>query len=71
VGKEIEMTKEELLAEGALILEQEGWLIGRFAHETKSARLKWFFERYQEWQKKVKQFREQFPGEWQEPPDNS
>jgi hypothetical protein len=65
------MTKEELLAEGAFILEQEGWLIWRYVRETESRRLRNFAERYQEWRNKVKQFREQFPGEWQEPPDNS
>lgn len=63
--------KEKLEAEAALILEQEGWLAGLFAHELGNNRLRRFAERYTEWQNKVNEFREKFPTEWPEPPDNS
>jgi len=64
-------TKQELLDQAAFILEQEGWLVGRAARDTGSSRLRQFHERYAEWQAKVKLFREQHPGEWAIPPDNS
>lgn len=63
-------SKDELLAEAAFILEQEGWLIGRAAHEIGSRRLAAFEKRYQEWREKVKEFRKLNP-DWKEPPDNS
>jgi hypothetical protein len=65
------MTKEELIMEAALILEQEGWLADRFAYELKNSRLRRFAERYINWQKKVNDFRNNFPNEWPIPPDNS
>ena len=66
--------KEELLAEAALILEQEGWLIRRFAHEIGSSRLRMFAKRYENWQNQVNEFREQSPENlqnWPIPLDNS
>ncbi|MCK9567895.1 hypothetical protein M0R72_02960 [Candidatus Pacearchaeota archaeon] len=68
------MTKEELMADGAYILEQEGWLIDRAANSEYGAgnrRLMSFSERYVDWQRRVKEFRQQNPGVWPEPPDNS
>jgi hypothetical protein len=62
-------TKEKLMEEAALILEQEGWLIERCAHETGGSRLRRFSERYKDWQSKVKSFREQDLNVWPEPPD--
>jgi hypothetical protein len=66
-----EVVAAELRAEAALILEQEGWLIGRAAHETKSARFSDFYDRYRSWREKVKAFRASNPNAWPEPPDNS
>ena len=68
------MTKDELLAECALILEQEGWLIGRAVHSEWGAgnsRMRRFYDRYQAWQNKVNEFRKNNPGVWDVPPDNS
>lgn len=39
------MTNEELLSEGARILEQQGWLLQRMASETLSHRLDSFAAR--------------------------
>ncbi len=64
-------TKDELLLEAAIILEQEGWLVVRQANDTGSRRLRNFAERYSEWQKKVKAARERDQTMWPEPPDNS
>jgi len=64
-------TKQELAEEAAFILEQEGWMLGRFARDTMSSRLEHFSERYQAWQAKVKEYRAAHPDEWPEPPDNS
>jgi len=44
------VTKNELLEQAALILEQEGWLICRYARETGSGRMRDFADRYKEWQ---------------------
>jgi hypothetical protein len=69
------MDKDELLAEAALILEQEGWLLERMYRETSSARIRSFNDRYKAWQRKVVEARLQGPleatGMWPEPPDNS
>ena len=65
-------TRDELLAEAALILEQEGWLLARWLHENPhSSRLKQFATRYKEWQDKVTEYRKEHPEDWTEPPDNS
>jgi hypothetical protein len=66
-----EVVAAELKAEAALILEQEGWLIGRAARDMPSARLEWFDERLRSWLEKVKAFRAANPNTWPEPPDNS
>lgn len=63
--------KDDLLAEAALILEQEGWLTTFYAHETNSTRLRDFSDRYKEWQEKVDSARNQDPTMWPQPPDNS
>ncbi len=63
--------KQPLLEEAALILEQEGWQLSRLARETSSRRLSDFSKREQTWAEKVKQYRKDHPGEWEEPPDNS
>jgi uncharacterized protein YodC (DUF2158 family) len=68
---QVSSAKQSLLEEAAFILEQEGWLVGRAAHDTSSGRLTRFATRYTAWQAKVKSYRESHPGEWQEPPDNS
>jgi hypothetical protein len=65
------VTKEELLADAAFILEQEGWLVKRHAHENPHTRMARFSERYAAWQEEVNAFRKEHPGEWPEPPDNS
>jgi hypothetical protein len=67
------VAKQELLEMAALILEQEGWLAGRFAHEINNGRLRRFSDRYQAWQAKLNQFREQAPDNngWPVPEDNS
>jgi hypothetical protein len=68
------MTKEELIAEGALILEQEGWLINRVVYSECGAgngRMRNFSDRYTQWQVRVNEFRDQHPGEWPVPEDNS
>jgi hypothetical protein len=65
------LTKEELLAEAALILEQEGWLVRRHAYENPLTRMGRFAERYRVWQEKVKAFRVENPEAWPEPTDNS
>ncbi len=66
------MSKDELLAEAALILEQEGWLVVRQAHETGSHRLKKFAARYEVWRAKVAEARRLDPKVmWPEAPDNS
>ena len=66
------MTKEELVAEGVLILEQEGWIVERLAHEAGSGRrVRAFAERYTEWQQKVNEFRRTGAVMWPAPPDNS
>lgn len=66
------MSKEELIAEGVLILEQEGWLVSLAASNNASrSRLSRFAERYEAWQSKVKRFREANPDQWPAPPDNS
>ncbi len=65
------MTKEELLSQAALILEQEGWLIQRMARESASHRLDSFAERYRHWQQELDAFRALNPDAWLEPPDNS
>jgi hypothetical protein len=58
--------------EAALILEQEGWIVERTAHETSSRRMRAFGERYRAWQAKVDQFRAANPEPtWPKPPDNS
>lgn len=67
-------TRQELEAEGAYILEQEGWLLGRAVNSEWGAgqrRMRSFFERYDDWQHRVREFREQNSGVWPEPPDNS
>ena len=67
-------TRQELEAEGAYILEQEGWLLDRAVNSEWGAgqrRMRSFFERYDDWRRRVKEFREQNPGAWPEPPDNS
>ena len=64
-------SKEELQAEAAFILEQEGWQLSRWARDTGSARLRRFAERYEAWQAKVKALRKSGAQEWPEPPDNS
>jgi len=67
-------TRQELEAEGAYIFEQEGWLLDRAVNSEWGAgqgRLRLFWERYDDWQRRVKEFRKQNPGVWPEPPDNS
>lgn len=67
-------TRQELEAEGAYILEQEGWLLGRAVNSEWGAgqgRMRSFWERYADWQRRVKEFRAQNPEAWPEPPDNS
>ena len=64
-------TKEELVLEGALILEQEGWLVQRMAREYPSRRIEAFADRYFEWQQKVNSFRKEGNSDWPVPPDNS
>lgn len=67
-------TRQELETEGVYILEQEGWLIGRAANSEWGAgnrRLKNFWERYADWQRRVNEFRQQNPEAWPVPPDNS
>lgn len=66
-------TKDELLEEAAEILEQEGWLVGRHAHELSGSSARWnaFSKRYSSWQEKVNQARKQGLDMWPEPPDNS
>lgn len=64
-------TKQELVDEAAFILEQEGWMLSRFARDTMSSRLSHFSDRYKAWQEKVKAYRAEHPNEWPEPPDNS
>jgi hypothetical protein len=64
-------TRQELEAEGAYILEQEGWVIQRVAHETRTRRTTQFAERSADWQRRVNEFREQNPEAWPAPPDNS
>lgn len=65
------MNRNELEAEAAYILEQEGWIIGRLAHETQNSRARDFYDRYKQWKQKVNQFRTSNPNDWPEPPDNS
>lgn len=64
-------TKNEFLEEAAVILEQEGWLISRYARDTGSNRLRRFAERVDKWQDAVDAFRLVQPDEWPRPPDNS
>jgi hypothetical protein len=67
-------TRQELEAEGAYILEQEGWLLGRAVNSELGAgqrRMRSFFERYDNWQQRVNEFRQQNPGAWPVPEDNS
>jgi len=64
------MTKQELLEAAALILEQEGWVIERFAYENCSSRLNHLAKRYRDWQNQVNQARAEGQ-EWPVPPDNS
>ena len=64
-------TKQEILDEAAFILEQEGWMLSRYANDTHSSRLGRFSERYKAWEAKVKAYRAEHPNEWPEPPDNS
>lgn len=67
-------TRQELEAEGAYILEQEGWLLGRAVNSEWGAgqrRMRSFWERYADWQRRVNEFRAQNPDVWPEPPDNS
>jgi hypothetical protein len=66
-----ELVAAELRAEAAFILEQEGWLVGRYARDIHSMRLTIFFERFSSWLEKVKAFRVANPNAWPEPPDNS
>jgi len=61
-------TKEGLIAEGALILEQEGWLLVR---ASDSSRMRAFAQRYVTWQQKVQAWRAENPTLWPEPSDNS
>jgi hypothetical protein len=64
--------RQSLLENAALILEQEGWLLGRMVYVSGSSRrLQQFADRYQEWQDQVKAYRDANPGVWPEPPDNS
>jgi hypothetical protein len=65
------VTKQSLLEDGAFILEQEGWMLARWARETSSSRIRQFSERYEAWVSRVRAFREANPGVWKEPPDNS
>lgn len=65
------MTKDELLAQAAQILEQEGWLVERMAREAVSHRLDSFAERYRLWQQEVDAYRALNPDAWLAPPDNS
>lgn len=61
----------KLLAEAALILEQEGWMLARLAREFNSGRLRAFAERYEPWKKRVQEARKLDPDMWPEPEDNS
>jgi hypothetical protein len=63
-------TKDQLLEE-AVILEQEGWLLGRLSREMDSRRMRAFNKRYEEWQARVKEARSRGEDMWPEPPDNS
>lgn len=66
------VTRTEIEAEAALILEQEGWMIARASHEQPSYnRLKRFAERYTNWMKTVGDYRARNPESWPDPPDNS
>ncbi len=64
--------RQQLLETAALILEQEGWLLGRMVYEGGvGRRILQFSERYREWQDQVQAYRTQHPGAWPEPLDNS
>jgi hypothetical protein len=66
------MIKEQLLAEAALILEQEGWLVTRIARESGGHRIRAFSARYEAWQAKVAALRLCSPDDhWPAPCDNS
>ncbi len=64
--------RQPLLEEAALVLEQEGWLLGRMQHEGRGGgRINQFADRHKQWLEKIKAFRVQNPNTWPEPPDNS
>jgi hypothetical protein len=63
--------RRDLEAQAALILEQEGWLVGRQAHESGSSRMTAFNDRIVAWRRELQEFRANHPSEWPEPPDNS